>query len=754
MNTTIPLKAGFLITIFTLFLNQILTCQEIHEVKILDLDNSQPVIGLNFNYGNQSGISDINGTIRFKLLEGDEMKLSHINYGRIILTGEEVCNMINLKEYLLKKITLNLYPVTVIAVKPQPPTQGFGIEHYDKMLHDGAAILNQSPLIGTIRKGGNYGLDPVFRGFKYDQLNIVMDGAQSATAACPNRMDPPTSQMAPNMTDRIEIMKGPHALRFGSGLGATINFIPSKIEYAEKLKVNGRFSGGYETNGNLARSEGKLGFSGKKLHLDLFAAWSESDDYKDGEGETVQADFKRGSFGSRLGVKLGKNQSLNLSANYNIARDADFPALAMDLREDNTWMLNANHSLSINKEKLRSWNTSIYASFVDHRMDNLLKQIEARTLTAETIANTSNFGGRTETSWNLLSGQLFLGADLRSEGAEGTRTRELYGGHDTGKILYDNVWQNGYITKTGLFGEYRWNNPIYQFIFSGRLELNSSGLNDPDNRFDNEYPDAEQVQLNSGLSIGLKRSLRKGMNIGLWLGRVQRSAGLIERFINFFPVGQDPYEMLGNPELNPETNYQADLELGWKTEKTSIQVDLFASLLENMISSVIDTTQNPRLMSSPGVRRFTNIDRAIKSGFEISWTQILPANLYHQLGIAYTFAKDLERNEPLPEIPPLDLLYIIQGNYFTDKLQPQVSFRHAMKQERISNGYGETTTPAFSIVNVKIVYDIATYIKVTAGVNNLLNENYYEHLHRSVRGMNKPIYSPGRSFYMSLGVQF
>ncbi|MEZ5022434.1 MAG: TonB-dependent receptor plug domain-containing protein [Chitinophagales bacterium] len=67
--------------------------------------------------------------------------------------------------------------------------------------------------------------DPVLRGFKYDQLNIVMDGVQSATAACPNSRIPPTSQMAPNMLDRIEILKGPHALRYGSGFGGTINFI-------------------------------------------------------------------------------------------------------------------------------------------------------------------------------------------------------------------------------------------------------------------------------------------------------------------------------------------------------------------------------------------------------------------------------------------------------------------------------------------------------------------------------------------------
>ena len=41
---------------------------------------------------------------------------------------------------------------------------------------------------------------------KYDQLNIVLNGAQCATAACPNRMDPPTSQLAPNTIEKVEIV--------------------------------------------------------------------------------------------------------------------------------------------------------------------------------------------------------------------------------------------------------------------------------------------------------------------------------------------------------------------------------------------------------------------------------------------------------------------------------------------------------------------------------------------------------------------
>jgi iron complex outermembrane receptor protein len=61
----------------------------------------------------------------------------------------------------------------------------------------------------------------------------------------------------------------------------------------------------------------------------------------------------------------------------------------------------------------------------------------------------------------------------------------------------------------------------------------------------------------------MQRYLGESISTALWLGRAQRSGSLTERFINYFPVGQDPYEMLGNPQLLPEVNNQADLTFAW-----------------------------------------------------------------------------------------------------------------------------------------------------------------------------------------------
>lgn len=744
---------NILLMTLCLLSSAIIAQTELITIRLLDLETALPIEGATYEYGTQQSLTDQNGIISFSYEADTPLSLSHLNYGTWILAGQDLESAIRQQVIYRKEITVNLYPVTIIAVKPQQaqPDGVLKIEYQDYLQHDAAAILEQSPAFNSIRKGGNYGFDPVFRGFKYDQLNVVMNGAQSATAACPNRMDPPTSQMAPNMMDRIEILKGPHALRYGTGFGATINFIPAGLRFSNEPDLYGRISGGYESNGNLIRGETQLGLSGEKYDISAFAAWSQGDDYSAGNGETVQADFSRGSFGTNIGIKMSPRQQLRISALYNRARDADFPALPMDLREDDTWLFSVRHDIRFEREILHSWNTTAFGSLVDHLMNNFLKTETPQMINAETFATTYNYGGRTEGNWHFKRSKLYAGADLRIEGAEGTRIREFLMGSMAGTVLEDNAWQDGRISRAGLFTEYQIRGRSFDYVFSGRMEMNTADVNDPTEEFTLVNPDTRITQVNPSVSAGILKDLSEKIQTGFWLARAQRSGSLTERFINYFPVGQDPYEMLGNPQLAPEVNYQGDLTLMWHiNENSAINIDLFGAYLQDYISSVIDTSLTPRIPMSPGVRRYINIDEAFKTGFEVSWNQYLVAGLSHRMGVAYTYGQDRERDEPLPEVAPLDIRYTLSGSYFKDRLKPEATFRFVSEQSRVSSEFGETVTPSFSLLDVKIGYQVTRGLSVNAGVTNLLDQAYYEHLNRSVRGTNDAIFAPGRNIFINI----
>ena len=237
-----------------------------------------------------------------------------------------------------------LLPISVMAFRPKQNEERNLVPGFqDRLSHDAGAFLTNDPAISVIRKSGNYGFDPVMRSFKYDQLNLVIDGAQCATAACPNRMDPQSSQIAMNMLERVEIVKGPHSLRYGNAFGGTMNFVSAPPSFSEQRHVDGRISASYESNKNNMRTEAVIGLSGKVYDLNIFGSWSMGGDYQDGDGNSLQSEFNRGSAGANMSFRLSENQELTFSATRNVARDVEFAALPMDLREDDTWLANIRH---------------------------------------------------------------------------------------------------------------------------------------------------------------------------------------------------------------------------------------------------------------------------------------------------------------------------------------------------------------------------------------------------------------------------
>lgn len=720
------------------------------QIQLKDTETGEPIAFATYQYAGRQGHADAEGRINLTGQPGQNLCLSHLNYGQWCLQTDEIQKG---GTFYRPSQTRELFPSSVIALRPKKDEiQSHKLEHQDKLAHDAGSLLSADPAIAGIRKSGGYGFDPVLRGFKYDQINVVMNGAQGATAACPNRMDPPTSQVAPNMTDKIEIIKGPYALRYGNGLGATINFVSAPLAFHTENEIYGRASLSYETNLNAARSEAMIGNSGKNHLLELFGSWSKGNDYKAGNGNVIQADFNRASYGGNLGLKLGKTQTLKLSALRNLAKNTDFAALMMDLRNDDTRMYNAEHRILFKGSALKSVQTTAYYSEVNHLMDNLLKNLTPRMMDASTDAFTQNYGFRSEAKMLFGKNALFAGVDHRTEYARGLRTRTFLMGPNMGRSMTDDPWQNSSIRRYSLFSEYQINRDFLRLVFSGRMELNEGASRNISPEFANVTVNQSGFKPIASLSAGGLYNLPKGFTIGLWAARAQRAPGLSERYINFFAIGRDSYELVGDPGLKPEANSQADLTLEYKSKRITVSADVFYSYIQNYISSRIDPELTPRIAMSPGVRRFVNIDKAVKKGFETRIKHSLTAWLSHELAFAYTNAQNVTEDVPLPETAPADLRYSLRLSLIENKLQVATHYRHVWKQDRIDVNYGEIVTPGFDLFSISAGYHILKNVRVRAAANNLLNTTYYEHLSRAL-GTGQ-LYAPGRSFEMSVNWQF
>lgn len=726
--------------------------QEKQSLRILDHTTLEGISGVTYRYGFQKGISDESGTIYLLADTETWLYLSHLSYGSWTLDPIALLKAIKNGSISRKEQLHGLQPVSVIALKmSEEKDKKILISDQERLHHDAGAILSLDPVVSGIRKSSNFGFDPVMRGFKYDQLNIVVNGLQSANAACPNRMDPPTSQVALNRIREVEILKGPHALRYGIGLGGTINYIQESPDFTSTPGIYGRVSSLFETNGDVWRNDARVGFQGNKYDIGVLGSYSTGNDYLDGDGNLVPANFKRGTVGLYADFQPTQKDLVQVSINRNFARDVDFPSLGMDLRTDDTWMGSVKHSRTFASKSLTQWTNSIYFTRVDHLMDNLLR--EPRMMDASTPAITQNWGFRSEGEWRFTQGKLFAGVDFKEESADGTRTRAITMGPMKGKEFYDNIWQDSQIRKTGLFANYLI--PLGQTVISasGRLEVNQAIANDPAEEFSQLHSEIENTQLNTGISIGAQRDLGKAFSLGIWAASVRRSGSLLERYINYLAVGLDPWELVGDPQIKPETNNELDVVLGYNREKISLELTLFGSYMTDYISSV-KTELKPRLATSPGVRQYVNLDEAMKTGVEVNFKQQINPRISQTLGLAYTYGKDLELDAPLPEIAPLDLRYGLRGLFMDGRLQTGLNLRHVLAQERVSEAFGEGKTPSFTLLDLDVSYPIGKMLLVKGGVQNLLDETYYEHLTRPIGTNKTPMYAPGRNYFVMVSFKF
>jgi len=184
----------------------------------------------------------------------------------------------------IKIQNIEVVKITKLNIQNHQNSKQIKVSSTQLLDHDAGNFLKTLPEISGIKKAGNFGTDPVLRGFKYEQLNIVTDGAVYAINACPSRMDPSISQINMNSVSEAQICKGPYQFRFGSTLGGTINFVSEKPNFTDKTKLKNRFSSSYDINGSIFRNELMSQLTSKKFNVDLFGSYNDGDRYKDGNG--------------------------------------------------------------------------------------------------------------------------------------------------------------------------------------------------------------------------------------------------------------------------------------------------------------------------------------------------------------------------------------------------------------------------------------------------------------------------------------
>jgi iron complex outermembrane receptor protein len=174
-------------------------------------------------------------------------------------------------------------------------------------------------------------------------------------------------------------------------------------------------------------------------------------------------------------------------------------------------------------------------------------------------------------------------------------------------------------------------------------------------------------------------------------------------------------------------------------------------------------------LGAPGVKQFVNVDKAWFTGFELGYTSPQAYKLGVNVVAALTYGRipevtkyiikagqvtgdTLLKNDALPEIPPFETTISVNYRFLKGKLVPKISYRLVAGQNHVSEAFYEPATPGFSLLNFSIAYSITKNINLNAGINNIFDVSYYEHLNRRIVGSTEKLYEPGRMFFVTLNL--
>jgi iron complex outermembrane recepter protein len=643
--------------------------------------------------------------------------------------------------------------------------------------------LRLMPNVGGIKKGA-VNIDPVVRGFKYSQITTLLDGAIHIEGGCPNRMDPASSHIALDDMEEMQVLKGPFALRYGAVFGGVVNLVPVRPMPQEFAGVKAKAIRGWESNWNGHREYASVAGGSKKIYFLLSGYQQQYGNYTGGNDMQYRSAYHKYGYKAALGIRPLPNHEILFSFSNSLSRGILFQALPMDDRTDDSRVFYVDYKTGQLNDLINSVDLKLYYTDVDHVMDNKARPFSDTVVAIAPVAS-EVLGARFETGLNLFGGHMYIGAEHRNISKTGSREKHMIMQNPMmGKVplKVEMLWNDAEINHTGVFAEFKRRIDQVDLIAAVRFDINQANSDtirlmggtpaNPVALINN--PDTESSHSGLSFSAGATYHFNERFSSSIAAGRGTRFPDMLERFIVSLPVGFDRFEYMGNPQLKPEINNEVDLNLRYNHPSYGgMDFTLFYSFVQDYIMGerIPVSEQRPLTNTVFGVKKFENFETATFTGFEFAYNSpekypwSVSAIASYTRGVIQKTVKpildptqpplqavideEVLSNDPAPEIPPFEGSIMLRYKLLNNKIIPSFTGRFVAGQNHVSGAYLEEETPGFMILSASLIYVHSNYLSFAAGVNNILNTAYYEHLNRRVIGSPLNFYEPGRVFYLN-----
>lgn len=591
--------------------------------------------------------------------------------------------------------------------------------------------------------------------------------------------------------ERIEIIKGPGSLQYGSdGLGGVINIMPDKI--LAKQSYAGSIVGLHKTNNQHWGGSAKLGVNFDNLFLTMRYSYQDFADYKVPTDVFTYNGFDLSIFNNRLKNTAGNeaNLSLNLGLvkNWGVTRlhyshydlnagifsgavgiprsyalnhdgnyrDIDVPQQQVDhyrLSLNQTLIFGHNHitidmgyQQNIRKELSQPEFHSIPLSQLKDPNDKT-----AIALKLETYSIATHYEHEIETDWKGI-----LGAN--GQWQNNTRAGFEY-------LIPDFHTSRGgiyYISEKNISKD---------LLLNGGLRLDLGKNVSPYTRqfvwdSNENIVDSLTSEATNDLFFNWSASLGSNWNLqdGKWtlkanLGKSFRVPYPAETVSNGIHHGTFRHEV-GTADLDSEHGYQLDLGSYWKLDYIQGSLSVYFNYFDNYIYlGPTFPAQFSKLPEAGQVYQYRQ-DDAIYTGFELEWDWSILSNLKLSQTADFVQSFNPKTKLALPFTPQPSIrtslnLIPYNTNWFKNPYITLEHQFHAAASGRWRIDRSEKPTPAYQLwdmgIGSEFHFGTSNEIQLKFQVKNIFNTKYLSHLSR-YKIINIP--EQGRNLVLSAKVLF
>ena len=607
-------------------------------------------------------------------------------------------------------------------------------------LADSAAMLKSVPGANLNSNGPITGIAQ-YRGLFGDRIAVSMDD-EAVLSGGPNAMDAPLSYAPTLLLKSLQVTPGIAPVSasqeaIGGHIVATLD--RGNFTNTEEAEISGAATSRYGTVDDGVNHGLKLIAANQSHKLAALASYDEGNNGESGNNDDLaDTGYRRGRYDLSYAWQ-NEASTFNLAAGKLDTNNTGTPALPMDIILIDKDI--ANFTATTQHEG-KTFKVRLGYSDVEHIMDNYSLRSNANLMRyRETTAT-----GR-QLSWGG-SVELAFGDDSLTLGIDGTQVTHdalitnpnmgmfaIQNFSDAERDIYSlfaewehfaDPWQieaglrykrvntdSSEVFATGMM-------PMLQNMANGLASEFNNGDRDPSfNDVDIVFRASRALNDELGLNVGVARKTRAPsyQELYLWLP-MEATGGLA-----------DGRSYIGNLDLDSEVNYELNTGLEWQAGDVYASGQIFFRKIDDFIqgtpSSNMSANMLAVMMGAQVPLQFNNIDAEIY-GFDGRYGVALNENWQLDGVLSYVRGKDKDNDDNLYRLAPLN--HSLALTWQKAALSARIESVLYASQSKTSAYNAEQKSSGYGLLNLRGQYRLSNHLKISTGIDNLLDKHYVDHL--------------------------